>query len=95
MEEKITTVSEGHGLGFANTKPNYNIVFHRVNENGFATGDHVGALDFNGPALKFTGDAEESAKVFIDWLAYTFKGRLEEEYMRGYNDAKQGKEPQK
>jgi hypothetical protein len=59
------------------------------------TDQKVGSLDFNGPGLRFEGDAEESAKVFIDWIATTFKGRLEEEYTRGYNDAKEGKEPQR
>ena len=41
--------------------------------------------------MLFRSDAEESAKVFIDWIAHAFKGRLEEEYTRGYNDAKEGK----
>jgi hypothetical protein len=53
-------------------KPNYNIIFHN-------NGKEVGKLDFNGPAMVFTGDAQESAKVFIDWLARSFAGRLEEE----------------
>ena len=52
-------------------KPNYNIIFHN-------NGKEVGKLDFNGPALVFTGDAEESAKVFVDWIARSFAGRLEE-----------------
>jgi hypothetical protein len=51
---------------------NYNISFHN-------NGQEIGKLDFNGPALVFTGDAEESAKVFIDWIARSFHGRLEEE----------------
>jgi hypothetical protein len=55
-----------------NFKPNYNISFHN-------NGQEIGKLDFNGPALVFTGDAEESAKVFIDWIAGSFHGRLEEE----------------
>jgi hypothetical protein len=59
-------------LSIGNIKPNYNIIFHN-------NGKEVGKLDFNGPALVFTGDAEESAKVFIDWLAQSFAGRLEEE----------------
>jgi hypothetical protein len=59
-------------LSIGNTKPNYNISFHN-------NGKEVGKLDFNGPAVVFTGDAEESAKVFIDWLAQSFAGRLEEE----------------
>jgi hypothetical protein len=51
---------------------NYNISFHN-------NGQEIGKLDFNGPALVFTGDAEESAKVFIDWVARNFAARLEEE----------------
>jgi len=60
-----------------NIKPNYSITFLR-NENG-VTGKEVGKFDFNGPKMVFTGDAEESAKVFIDWVARSFHGRLEEE----------------
>jgi hypothetical protein len=89
--ETNLAVPEGQ-LQVASIKPNYNITFHRVTANGFATGDRVGSLDFNGPELKFEGDAEESAKVFIDWIAHTFKGRLEEEYRRGYDAAKAGLE---
>jgi len=59
-------------LHFLDSKPNYNIAFHN-------NGQEIGKLDFNGPALVFTGDAEESAKVFIDWIARRFHGRLEEE----------------
>ena len=59
-------------LSVSNFKPNYNISFHN-------NGQEIGKLDFNGPALVFTGDAEESAKVFIDWIAGSFHGRLEEE----------------
>jgi hypothetical protein len=59
-------------LSIGNTKPNYNISFHN-------NGKEVGKLDFNGPALVFTGEAEESAKVFVDWIAQSFAGRLEEE----------------
>jgi hypothetical protein len=55
-----------------NFKPNYSISFHNNSQ-------EIGKLDFNGPALVFTGDAEESAKVFIDWVARSFHGRLEEE----------------
>ena len=55
-----------------NFKPNYNISFHN-------TGQEIGKLDFNGPKMVFTGDAEESAKVFVDWIARSFYGRLEEE----------------
>lgn len=68
-------------------KPNHTITFHRQSEDGYI-GDKnkVGTLDFNGPALVFEGDAEESAKVFIDWVATYFATRLREEYQRGYED---------
>jgi len=59
-------------LSVGNTRPNYNISFHN-------NGQEIGKLDFNGSALVFTGDAEESAKVFFDWIAQSFAGRLEEE----------------
>ena len=59
-------------LSVFNVKPNYNIAFHN-------NGQEIGKLDFNGPALVFTGDAEESAKVFIDWAARNFAARLEDE----------------
>lgn len=92
--EAKLTVPEGQHLSIGNIKPNYNITFHRAGKDGWGNGEAIGGLDFNGPALKFEGDAEESAKVFIDWIATAFKGRLEEEYRRGYNDAKEGKGPQ-
>ena len=59
-------------LSTFNFKPNYNISFHN-------NGQEIGKLDFNGPALVFTGDAGESAKVLIDWIARSFAARLEEE----------------
>ena len=59
-------------LSVSNFKPNYNIAFHN-------NGQEIGKLDFNGPKMVFTGDAEESAKVFIDWIARSFAARLEEE----------------
>jgi hypothetical protein len=66
-------IEQGYGqFAFRDIKPNYNISLHN-------NGKEIGKLDFNGPALVFTGDAEESAKVFIDWVARCFAGRLEEE----------------
>jgi hypothetical protein len=53
-------------------KPNYNMTFHH-------DGKQIGVLDFNGPVMVFTGDADESAKVFFDFIAGWFKGRLEQE----------------
>ena len=61
--EKLTTL---------NFKPNYNITFHRgINQ--------VGVLDFNGPEMTFSGDMDESAKLFLELVATSFKTRLEQE----------------
>lgn len=54
------------------TKPNYNITYYR-------DGIQVGVLDFNGPEMVFTGNADESAKIFFDFIAGWFKARLEQE----------------
>lgn len=59
-------------FAFLDTKPNYNMTFH-------SDGKQVGALDFNGPEMTFTGDADESAKIFFDLIARSFKERLEQE----------------
>ena len=59
-------------LSIGAVKPNYNICFHQ-------DGQEIGKLDFNGPTMIFIGNAEESAKVFIDWIAQSFENRLEEE----------------
>lgn len=88
--ESKLMVPEGQHLTIGKLKPNYNITFHRDGRYDIAS--RVGQLDFNGPEMVFEGDAEESAKVFINWIAHAFKGRLEEEYKRGFNDAKNGKE---
>ena len=66
------TVPTGQLYTFSNLRPSYTFVLR--NHDG-----EIGKLDFNGPELVFTGDAAESAKVFIDWIAMAFKGRLEEE----------------
>jgi len=39
----------------------------------------IGTLDFNGPEMVFTGNADESAKVFIDFVAERFSDRLKQE----------------
>jgi hypothetical protein len=77
MDENKYSIKPAGQVSTFNFKPNYNISFHNNGEGG--TGKEVGKLDFNGPALVFTGDAEESAKVFIDWIARSFAGRLEDE----------------
>jgi len=67
----IETGKSGFALS-AQFKPKHEVTFHN--------GDHqIGRLDFNGSALKFEGRAEESARVFIDFLAERFAGRLKEE----------------
>lgn len=58
--------------GISTIKPNYNITF--CNE-----GKQLGVIDWNGPEMTFTGDVDESAKIFFDWIAAAFKGRLEQE----------------
>ena len=55
-----------------NFKPSYTI------EMRHGTGE-VSKLDFNGPKLIFTGDAEESAKVFLNYLTMIWEKRLQEE----------------
>jgi hypothetical protein len=52
--------------------PNYNISLS--NPQGW-----VGELDFNGPELKFRGNVEASAEIFLDWVAECFKSRLQQE----------------
>ena len=71
------TVPTDKMFTFGNLKPSYNITFHRVVDG--RNEDVIGKFDFNGPELVFEGDAAESAKVFVDWVATAFKGRLEEE----------------
>ena len=41
----------------------------------------IGKLDFNDGMMKFDGNADQSAIVFMDSLAQTFKGRLEAEHV--------------
>lgn len=53
-----------------NLKPDYHVQFH----NGEGV---VGRLDFNGPGMTFEGEADESAKIFMNYLADSFKGRFE------------------
>ncbi len=72
------TVPTGQLYAFGPLKPDYNITFHN-NHDTSGAGKQVGRMDFNGPEMVFEGDAAESAKVFIDWIARSFHGRLEEE----------------
>jgi hypothetical protein len=54
-------------------KPNYQISFKKDND------EIVGVLDFNGPFMKFQGNLEESAAVFISFLGQKFEQRLMQE----------------
>jgi hypothetical protein len=55
-----------------NFKPNCNIIFYRGKT-------QIGVLDFNGPEMTFSGDMDESAILFIEVIANSFKARLEQE----------------
>ena len=72
MSENCVREKATGKLSVLDTKPNYNMTFHR-------DGKQIGVLDFNGPEMVFSGDMDESAKVFFDWIARAFKGRLEQE----------------
>ena len=60
------------------TLPNYNMTFNNKN------GQEVGKLDFNGDTMKFSGNADESARVFFDWIAESFASRLLQERKKEY-----------
>jgi hypothetical protein len=59
-------------------KPNYNITFQNTVDGKQV---QVGKIDFNGGALKFEGNFEESAVKFMDHLATSFHGRLKAEHV--------------
>lgn len=62
-------------------KPNHSIQFYQDDK-------VTGTLDFNGPEMTFEGDMAENARLFLQFVAQSFKGRLDEEYQRGYDAAK-------
>jgi hypothetical protein len=62
----------------ATTKPNYNITFQNTVDGKQV---EIGKIDFNGGALKFEGNFEESAVKFMDHLAGSFNGRLKAEHV--------------
>ena len=72
MSEEYVLKEATGKLSVLDTKPNYNMTFHR-------DGKQIGVLDFNGPEMVFSGDMDESAKVFFDWIARSFKARLGQE----------------
>lgn len=54
-------------------KQNHNIVFHGP------SGKEIGRFDFNGDEMKFDGQADTSAQVFIEWARRTFADRALED----------------
>ena len=36
-------------------------------------GEHIGEMDFSDGIFRFTGNADESAKVFVKWVKEYFK----------------------
>lgn len=59
-------------------KPNYNITFQNTVDGKQV---EIGKIDFNGGALKFEGNFEDSAVKFMDHLAGNFQGRLKAEHV--------------
>lgn len=49
---------------------NHNIVFHGP------SGKEVGRFDFNGDEMKFDGQADVSAMIFVEWARKTFNDRV-------------------
>ena len=70
--------SDPRKFTIAQAKPDYNITLNNTVD-GKQT--QIGKLDFNGAMMKFDGNADASAIVFMDSLAQTFKGRLEAEHV--------------
>ncbi len=65
----VWTVSEEYVF---NPTPDYTITFKKDDNK------EIGKFDFNGDKLKFEGDTEESAQVFINFLLSAFNQRIEE-----------------
>lgn len=59
-------------------KPDYNITLNNTIDGKQV---QIGKLDFNGATMKFEGNAEESAVVFMNQLALNFQGRLKAEHV--------------
>ena len=59
-----------------NLPRSHNMTFHK-------DGVQIGELDFSGPRMTFTGDADESARIFFDWVAVYFAERLDDERKKG------------
>jgi hypothetical protein len=83
MKERYSYGFNDPRMTMAIAKPDYNICFNNSvsDEQGNMKQVQIGKIDFNGAVLKFEGNAEESAVVFMDSLATTFQGRLKAEHV--------------
>lgn len=70
--------NDPRAMTMAIAKPDYNITLNNTIDGKQV---QIGKLDFNGAVMKFEGNAEESAVVFMDSLATTFQGRLKAEHV--------------
>lgn len=66
-------------INLFNPRPNYTITFYNKCNN------IIGALDFNGAQMEFTGDASESAKIFFDFVAESFSARFDAQPPLGWS----------
>ena len=75
--------SDPRMMTMAIAKPDYNICFNNTvpDADGNSKQVQIGKIDFNGGMLKFEGNADASAMVFMDSLATTFQGRLKAEHV--------------
>ena len=69
---------QGKMMTMAIAKPDYNITLNNTVDGKQV---QIGKIDFNGGTMKFEGNAEQSAVVFMDSLATTFQGRLKAEHV--------------
>jgi hypothetical protein len=72
MSEDLIFRSTAYVSQPAFTQPNYSITFNhdKVGE--------VGRFDFNDGVLRFTGNVDESGKIFIDFLLDAFGNKIKE-----------------
>lgn len=61
-ETPLYLINDPAGYKLTLPVPNRNITFSNANN------EVVGTLDLNGKEMKFTGNADESAQIFIKWL---------------------------
>lgn len=81
MESTAYNIDYENPSFVADRKPDYSVTFSNKDK-------RIGALDFNDDVMKFEGEAEESAKIFFDWLLGMFEKRVKDAYQEGYEAAK-------